>query len=122
MTLQNKAQIYDNQVRLITESTSVLPSDVIINCDTTANPIIIDLLEIPTNFNLDYRLYVVDYSGNSETNNIIINAPAGHLINGEPQIILNKNYSNLIIRGTSAIFCNWRNEFIFRGPKKYLNI
>jgi len=98
MTLQNKAQIYDNQVRLITESTSVLPSDVIINCDTTANPIIIDLLEIPTNFNLDYRLYVVDYSGNSETNNIIINAPAGHLINGEPQIILNKNYSNLIIR------------------------
>jgi hypothetical protein len=98
MTLQNKAQIYDNNVRTVTGSTSVLPSDVILNCDTTVSGITLELLTIPTNFNLDYRLYVVDYSGTSETNNIIINVPPGYTINGESSIVINKNFDSRIIR------------------------
>jgi hypothetical protein len=96
--IQNREQIFKNTFRDVSGVVSVLKTDYTLKVDTTSSTCDITLLEIPVNFDRGYKLYVLDNVGNAATNNITVIAPAGHLINGESQIVINKNYGSLIIR------------------------
>ena len=93
---------YENTIRyvdgLITP-VQIYPNDLVIECDTTLGPIVINLCEIPANFwETTYKLYIVDYANNAFTNNITINAVVGQFINSLASIIINTNGQGVIIR------------------------
>jgi hypothetical protein len=99
MELQNVSQIFQNPERTISgTSNTVQADDYILLCDTSAGVVNVELLEIPDKFDREYKLYIIDDSGNAATNNITINAPAGHLINGDASLVINKNDGAVILR------------------------
>jgi len=90
---------YENNVRVVSGTVTVLPDDVILLCDTSTAPVVIDLDEVPENFwNTLYKLYIVDNSDNAGTNNITINAPAGYKVNNATSLVLAQNGAGAIVR------------------------
>jgi hypothetical protein len=56
------------------------------------------LQEIPDDYySTQYKLYVVDLSANANTNNITIDAPSGHTINGSSSFVINANSASVVI-------------------------
>lgn len=99
MELQNVSQIFQNPERTISGATNTVQADdYILLCDTSAGIVNVELLEIPNKFDREYKLYIIDVSGNAATNNITINAPAGHLINGDASVTIDKDNGNVILR------------------------
>lgn len=90
---------YPNNIRTVTGTPQLFADDVILQCDTSLAPVIINLLDIPANnWNTPWRLYVVDTGGNSSVNNITINAGVGQTINGLPSIVINQDDGSVIVR------------------------
>lgn len=91
---------YPNVSRTILGSGNlVFTNDVILDCDTTLNPVDLTLAEIPSgSWSTQYKLYIVDKSGNASVNNITINAPVGYTINDLPSLVINTNNGSAIIR------------------------
>jgi hypothetical protein len=103
-----KTTKYPNNIRTVSGSVFVFPDDVILLCDTTAGPVTINLLGIPLNYwSTQYKLYVIDKSGNASVNNITIvagngvdsnNLPVPQKINTAATQIINNNYGGCIVR------------------------
>jgi hypothetical protein len=62
----------------------------ILQVDTTGGAVTIDLQEIGSEYNRDYRLVVID-SGNASVNNITINRAGADLINGSTSLVVSTN-------------------------------
>lgn len=83
---------YPNTVRVISGSAITFADDVILLCDTSSGAVTLTLQEIPSNnWNLLWKLFVLDNSNNAGTNNITINAPSGQTINLTSSIVINSN-------------------------------
>lgn len=91
---------YPNVSRTILGSGNlVFTNDVILDCDTTLNPVDLTLAEIPSgSWSTQYKLYIIDKGGNASVNNITINAPVGYTINDLPSLVINTNNGSAIIR------------------------
>jgi len=73
--------------------------DVVLLCDATTQAIAVTLQEIPDDYwSTQYKLFVIDIASISATNNITINAPSGHTINGASSFVMNSNGSSVAIR------------------------
>ena len=73
--------------------------DVVLLCDSTTQAIAVTLQEIPDDYwSTQYKLFVIDIASISATNNITINAPSGHTINGASSFVMNSNGSSVAIR------------------------
>ncbi len=89
---------YTNNIRTVTGTPILKNDDVILECDTTLTPVIINLLEIPANqWNTIWKLYIVDKSNNASVNNITVNAPLGAKINGVNSFSINSNGASLVV-------------------------
>ena len=90
---------YPNVSRTIIGSGNlVFSNDVILDCDTSVNPVNLTLAEIPSgSWSTQYKLYVKDKSGNASVNNITINAPVGFTINNQPSIVISTNGVAVVI-------------------------
>lgn len=75
------SQPFANNIRTVSGTINVFPDDSVLMCDTSAAPVIINLQAIAVNWNVNWKLYIVDASNNALVNNITINAPAGYTIN-----------------------------------------
>jgi hypothetical protein len=83
---------YPNNQRVIAGTATLYQSDCVLLCDTSLAAVSFTLLEIPSDYwETTWKLYVVDNSGNSATNNITINAPTGYTINGSSSLVINSN-------------------------------
>ena len=92
---------YPNNSRVVIGTPTIFPDDVVLLCDTTAAPVIINLQTIPAGFwSTAWKLYIVDNSNNATVNNITINAPAGYTVNGAASFILDDNGETCIVRVT----------------------
>jgi hypothetical protein len=93
-------QKYPNPSRTISgANNTVFADDVILMCDTTTAPVSLNLQEIPpSNWSVQYKLYVVDKVNNAATNNITINAPIGTLINNASSLIISSNLGCILIQ------------------------
>ena len=90
---------YPNTSRVVTGTPQLFNDDVILLCDTSAGPVTINLLEIPDgNWNVNWKLYVIDNNNNASVNNIIINAGAGQTINTQVSETITTNSSGALIR------------------------
>lgn len=98
MSLQS--QKYPNNSRTVVGAVNIVKADdVTLLCDTSSGVVGLFLQEIPDNYwSTQYKLYVVDLSGNASANNITINAPSGHTINGASSFVINANSASVIIR------------------------
>lgn len=93
------SQKYSNNIRTVTGTPQLYNDDVVLECDTTLAPVVINLQEIPENkWNTLWKLYIVDKSGNSAVNNITINAGSTQTINGQASITLAVNNGVALIR------------------------
>lgn len=93
---------YPNNSREVSGTVTLYRDDVILLCDTSSAPVVIDLLDIPENrWNTTYKLYVFDMAGNASTNNITINAGGSQQINNQASLVLNQNNSGALIRVAS---------------------
>jgi hypothetical protein len=90
---------YPNVSRTINGSGNlVFSNDVILDCDTSVNPVNLTLAEIPSgSWSTQYKLYVKDKSGNASVNNITINAPVGFKINNQPSLVISTNGVAVVI-------------------------
>lgn len=100
-------QKYPNNIRQISGLNNIpYQDDVVIECDTTAGAVSINLLDIPTSngagiWSTQYKLYIVDKSNNAGVNNITVNAPVGCKINGGASFLINSNGASLLVRVAS---------------------
>lgn len=97
---------YKTPFRIVTGTPQLFPNDVVLLCDTLLAPVVINLLDIPTNYwSTQWKLYIVDFSNNSAVNNITINAGVGQLVNGVASFVINTNgaYSKITV-GADAKF------------------
>lgn len=96
-------QKYKNNTRIISGLNNVVyQDDVVLQCDTTLNPVSLNLLSIPVQkWSTLYKLYVVDSGNNAAINNITINAPLGFLINGAASALILDNGGSYLIRVSS---------------------
>lgn len=93
---------YPNNIRTVTGIPILRNDDVVLECDTTLAPVIINLLDIPADqWNTLWKLYIVDKSNNASTNNIIVNAPLGAKINGASSFSVTSNGASFVIRMAS---------------------
>jgi hypothetical protein len=98
---------YPNNSRVVSGTPAIFKDDVVLLCNTSTAPVVINLLEIPDNYwNTIWKLYVVDNSSNASVNNITINAGTGQTINGHSSITLTTNDESAVIRIAS------NNQFI----------
>lgn len=96
---------YPTTQRTVTGVTDVYADDVVLNCDTSAGPVTINLGEIPNDFfSTQYKLYVVDTANNAGVNNITINAGAGQTVNNQASFTVNISGSStlLLITGNAS--------------------
>lgn len=100
-------QKYPNNIRTISGLNNIpYQDDVVIECDTSAGAVSINLLDIPVNggagfWSTQYKLYIVDKSNNAGTNNITVNAPLGTKINGGSSFLISSNGASLLVRVAS---------------------
>lgn len=95
-------QKYKNEIRIVSGTVNVEPEDSVLRVTTTSVAATINLQTIPTDhWSTQYKLYIVDDSGNAGTNNITIVAPAGFTINGSSTAIINQNNGSAIVRVVS---------------------
>lgn len=93
---------YKNLFRNVSGTITVNNDDCILYCNTSSGAVIINLIDIPTNYwSTQYKLYVVDNSNNAATNNITINAPSGFTINGSSSFVINTNGQSCIVTVSS---------------------
>ncbi len=85
------SQPFANNIRTVSGTVSVYPDDSVLMCDTSAAPVIINLEAIATNWNVNWRLYIVDASSNASVNSITVNAPAGYTVNQGSAITIGQN-------------------------------
>lgn len=84
---------YKNIEKTISGTYTVDNEDVVLRCDTSSGPVVINLNTISAqHWNTVYKLYIVDESGNATNNNITINAvttdaPTQTINNAATQII-----------------------------------
>ena len=89
---------YNNTTRTVVGTVNTTADDMVLLCNTTSAAVIINLLEIPQNkWNAVWKLYVIDSTNNSATNNITINAPSGYTINNASSLVINTNGGGVII-------------------------
>ena len=89
---------YPTTQRTVTGTVIVYPDDVVLNCDTSLAPVIIDLAKIPANyFSTQYKLYIVDSGNNASVNNITINSGAGQTINSASSIKITTNGGSVAV-------------------------
>jgi hypothetical protein len=99
---------YQNQSRVVSGTITVNNDDSILYCNTSAGAVVINLIDIPTNFwSTQYKLYIADNSNNASVNNITINAPTGFTINGAASITISTNGGSCIVRisGNTTYIC-----------------
>ncbi len=95
-------QKYPNNIRTISGLINVpFQDDSVLECNTTLGAVAIQLLDIPTNFSTQYKLYIVDKNNNASVNNITVTAPVGYLINGASSFVINSNGASLLVRVAS---------------------
>ena len=88
---------YPNNSRVVSGTATIYRDDVVLLCDTSSAPVIINLFDIPDGFwSTQWKLYIVDNSNNASTNSITINAGGVQNINDASSLVLNVN-------GTSAV-------------------
>ncbi len=88
---------YPNNSRVVSGTATIYRDDVVLLCDTSSAPVVINLFDIPDGFwSTQWKLYIVDYSNNAGTNSITINAGGTQQINDAASLVLNVN-------GTSAV-------------------
>lgn len=88
---------YPNNSRVVSGTATIYRDDVVLLCDTTSAPVVINLFDIPDGFwSTQWKLYIVDNSNNAGTNSITINAGGTQKINDAASLVLNVN-------GTSAV-------------------
>ena len=88
---------YPNNSRIVSGTATIYRDDVVLLCDTSSAPVVINLFDIPDGFwSTQWKLYIVDNSNNAGTNNITINAGGTQTINDAASLVLNVN-------GTSAV-------------------
>lgn len=103
-----KSTKYPDNIRVVTGVVNVFPDDVVLLCNTAVGPVTINLLGIPNGYwSTQYKLYVIDNSGNASVNNITINAgngvdsnnlPVPQKINAVSSVVLNTNYGGCLVR------------------------
>jgi len=90
---------YPNNSRVVSGTVTLYRDDVILLCDTSIAPVIINLFEIPDNYwSTQWKLYIIDNSNNASVNNITINAGSGQTINTFSSLVLNTDGSTSLIR------------------------
>jgi len=93
---------YKNNTRTVTGTPTIFPNDVVLLCDTSAAPVVINLLEIPNDYwQVNYKMYIVDSANNAAINNITINAGTGQTIDNAASKIVSTNSGTLIIQISS---------------------
>jgi hypothetical protein len=98
MSSLNSTQ-YPNNTRTVSGTVTLYPDDVTILCDTSAGAVNITLLQIPANaWITTWKMYIVDVSGNANTNNIVINAGSGQTINNGSSITISANNGAALIQ------------------------
>jgi hypothetical protein len=95
-----QSQKYPNNSRTISGAINIVRTDdVTLLCNTSSGIVGLSLQEIPDDYySTQYKLYVVDLSANANTNNITIDAPSGHTINGASSFVINANSASVVIR------------------------
>lgn len=97
--MQLPSTYYKNNSRVVAGTPIIYQDDVILLCDTSAAPVVINLLEIPNDQWLTtYKLYIIDNSGNASVNNITINAGVGQTINNAPSVVISTNGECALVR------------------------
>lgn len=100
-------QKYPNNIRQISGLNNIpFQDDVVLECDSSAGAVSINLLDIPVSsgvgyWSTQYKLYIVDKSNTAGTNNITVNAPVGTKINGAASFIISSNGASLLVRVAS---------------------
>lgn len=90
---------YPNNIRTVSGTPTIYPDDVVLECNTSLAPVVINLLEIPDNYwSTQYKLYIIDISGNASANNITINAGSGQNINGDASLVISQDSGIVLIR------------------------
>lgn len=79
----------------ITNNYTILTTDYLIGCDTSSNTITVTLPLASGTTNQVF--YIIDETGNSQTNNITITRSGSDTINGQTSAIINTNYSSITI-------------------------
>jgi hypothetical protein len=94
-----QSQKYPNNSRTISGAINIVRTDdVTLLCNTSSGIVGMSLQEIPDDYySTQYKLYVVDLSANANTNNITIDAPSGHTINGTSSFVINANSASVVI-------------------------
>jgi hypothetical protein len=88
-----------NNFRTVSGTLSPSKDDTVIYCDTSTAPVVINLLQIPTNrWNTTYKLYIVDNANNASTNNITINAGTNQTIDNLSSITIATNGASVCVR------------------------
>ena len=106
---------YKNNTRTVSGTPTIYPNDVVLLCDTSSAPVVINLLEIPNDYwQVNYKIYVVDAANNSATNNITINAGTGQTINNSTSVIVSTNGA------TTIIFISSNNSYNTNGGNNTL--
>lgn len=91
-----------NVIRVVTGTVDVENSDQVLNCDTAAGPVTVNLKQIPANYwSTLYRLYIKDYGNNAATNNITIVAPTGFKVNNASTLVISTNSTIAVIQITT---------------------
>lgn len=111
---------YPNNSRVVSGVATIYRDDVILLCDTSAAPVTINLFDIPNGFwSTQWKLYIIDNNANASVNNIIINAGAGQLINGQASLTLNTNNSAALIQIISDTNFIGNRTFVAGGGSGY---
>jgi hypothetical protein len=93
---------YPNNHRTVTGTITVKENDVVLYCDTTNAPVVVNLLQIPDNYwSTQYKIYIVDSGNNAATNNITINAGTSQTIDNAPSKVITTNSDSLVITVSS---------------------
>ena len=90
---------YPNNSREVSGTVTIYRDDVVLLCDTSSAPVVINLFDIPNGFwSTQWKLYIVDNSDNASSNSITINAGTGQEINDSSSLVLNTDGSSALVR------------------------
>lgn len=93
------AQKYPNPTRVVSGTITVNNDDVVLGCNTSTGPVVLNLGAIAQNYwNTNWKLYIYDASNNASVNTITINAGTGQTINGASSLVISTNGAGCLIR------------------------